>query len=528
MILIPDLSKLHLAISSLRGNRRRLLLVSLGLTAACALPPLYVLPALWLAFPCFFWLVNSAPNSLAAGIDGWWFGLGFFLAGVHWIGFALFVDGEKFIWMLPFALILIPALLACFIAFAAAISHVAPAGSARLVAFAASWCLLEWARACLFTGFPWNPIAVIWTINPAPLQGLSWIGTYGLGFFTLLVATLPATLVFSNYMIRIAGPVLATLSVAFVWGVGEIRLPGGPTAKIENIRLRIIQPNIQQHLKWKSELRGSHLKTLLELSRGSHTLGITHIIWPETAVPFIISQDKVTRQKISVVIPKNGLLITGSLRTTSPNHNKFNLWNSLHVLDTTGSIVATYDKIHLVPFGEYVPFRSIFGFSKITKGRTDFTAGLVPKNFQLPQLPSFLPLICYEIIFPNVLFSVRRPDWIINITNDAWFGNSAGPRQHFALSKMRAVEFGLPVARAANTGVSAMIDPWGRVVDYLELGESGYIDVDLPKALPNTVYSIVGEQLVLAIIFCILVLSCLIGWRKNIVIYCVNFLNDSK
>ncbi len=514
MRLIPDLSRLQFAVSSLRGKRRCILLLSLGLTAACALPPFYILPSLWIALPCLFWLVNTARNSLAAGFDGWWFGLGYFFGGVHWISFALFVDGEKFLWMLPLALILIPSALACFIALAAAISHIAPAGYARLVAFSASWCLLEWARAYLLTGFPWNPIAVIWTVEPAPLQWLSWIGTYGLGFVTLIIATLPASLAFSKPMARAAGPVSAIVLVGFIWIAGEIRLPNEPAAKIENIRLRIVQPNIQQHLKWKSELRDRHLNNLLELSRNFQSDGLTHIIWPETAAPFIISQDKLTRKKISVVVPRNGFLFTGSLRTTPPSNGPFRLWNSLHALDANGSIVATYDKNHLVPFGEYVPFRSIFGFSKITKGRTDFTAGLMPKNLTLPKLPSFLPLICYEIIFPNVLFSVPRPGWIINITNDAWFGNSTGPKQHFALSKMRAVEFGLPVARAANTGVSAMIDPWGRVVDSLDIGKSGYIDVGLPQALPTTVYTGVGEHLVVIIVSCILGLTSITRLRN--------------
>jgi len=515
MEIVPDLSRVSARVGDATGWRRHAVALLSGLTAAAALPPLYFLPLLWVAFPVFLWLLNGTRSVRAAAVDGWWFGFGFFLAGLHWISFSLLVDGDKFAWMIPFALILIPAVLALFAAAAAALSRLGPAGLPRLIALAAAWVVLEWARAYLFTGFPWNPIAVVWAIDAAPLQALSWFGGYGLGFLTLLAALAPAALGFSQTRARLIPPVLAIVFVAILWGAGAARLPAGPAPVVDDVRLRIVQPNIPQHLKWKRDLRERHLAALLRLSRHPPDARPTHVIWPETAVPFLVSRDEQMRRIIATAAPPGGLLLTGSLRATPAGQRPFRLWNSFHAIDPRGTIRATYDKYHLVPFGEYVPLRGLFGISKITEGRTDFTAGPPPRAIELPGLPPVVPQICYEIIFPGEAASAARPGWIVNITNDAWFGDSAGPRQHFALARMRAAELGLPVARAANTGISAMIDPWGRIVSRLDIGVRGNLDVGLPEALPPTIYSRIGEIPMVTLAFLVLAGLAFTGRRRG-------------
>ena len=498
-------------IKELKGWRRGLLSCLAGMLAAGSLPPFFLLPLLWVSFPILFCLINEAKSLRAAIADGWWFGFGYFLAGLYWISLSLIVESEKFAWMIPLALSLIPALLACSIGLAAGISYFAERGFSRLLAFTASWTLCEWARAHILSGFPWNPIGVIWSWDPLFLQGLSVVGVYGLGFVTVLIFLWPAVFILQCERRTLIASLVFFGLIAGCWIFGFIRLYEAPKPGQSDTRLRIVQPNIPQDLKWNPRLRAQHLDKLVQLSKGAGEAGIKHIIWPETAIPFLVTPNTNLSSVIGNIIPAGGLLWAGSLTTAGDSESQLRLFNSLLILDDRGEVRAKYDKHHLVPFGEYIPFRDFLGISKITSGRTDFTSGPKPAPILLSDIRKVLPMICYEIIFSHEVAAASRPDWIVNITNDAWFLDSPGPRQHFALAQMRAVELGLPVVRAANTGISGIVDPWGRVIDSLEVGVSGVIDVNLPPTLPATIYAQVGEWVIILVVSLILLIVVLIG-----------------
>jgi apolipoprotein N-acyltransferase len=275
-----------------------------------------------------------------------------------------------------------------------------------------------------------------------------------------------------------------------VWAGGAVRLGGAPTyrpdattAMVPGVRLRIVQANIPQRQKWQPELRIGHLRRHIALSRQPSEQPPTHVIWPETAVPFFLANDESIRAAAAVAAPRDGVLITGAPRRSGGRDNA-NFWNAAHAISDDGRIVASYDKAHLVPFGEYVPLRGILPIDKLVPGQGDFSAGSGRQTITVPGLPPVSPLICYEAIFPGaVARRDERPGWLLNLTNDAWFGTFAGPQQHFAIAATRAVEEGLPMVRAANTGISAVIDPYGRPVAMLGLGVEGVIDSGLPRAL---------------------------------------------
>lgn len=497
-------------IAGLGGWRRRGLTVLLGVAAAAALPPLHVVPLLVPAFAGWLWLILASPGVGAAFAVGWWFGLGHFAVGLYWIAHALLVEPETYGWLIPPAIGGIAAGMALFPAAVAAIVRALKgSGPGAVLLLAAAWTMGEWVRSWIFTGFPWNLIGTVWAAWPPMLQSAAIVGTYGLGLITVALAALPAVAGDDRLTPRRRLSALAAGVAALVllWGGGEVRLAlAGPTATVEGVRLRLVQPDIPQQLKWRPELRDRHLVRQVEMSRrpaAADRPPPTHVIWAETAVPFFIANDAGRRAFLARAVPEGGLLIVGAPRTTPepPTPPKpFEVWNSLEALDGGGRIVGTYDKVHLVPFGEYVPFRALLPFNKLTAGRTDFSAGRERMTLTLPGLPPASPLICYEVIFPGeVARRDVRPQWLLNLTNDGWFGLSSGPHQHLAAARMRTVEEGLPLVRVANGGVSAVIDAHGRTVASLGLGETGVLDAPLPAALAPTPYARFGLPLVLAV-----------------------------
>jgi apolipoprotein N-acyltransferase len=284
---------------------------------------------------------------------------------------------------------------------------------------------------------------------------------------------------------------------------GSVRLSTAYSENVENVTLRLVQPNIDQRVKWHPEHRRRHVIRQLELSAATTKTGPapTHIIWAETAVPYFLARQNTLMAAIGGITPKNGLTITGTIRDEVGPTGK-RVWNSLQAINSQGEIAGSYDKFHLVPFGEYVPLRSLLNFSKLTAGQTDFTPGLGVATLTLPGLPPVGPLICYEVIFPGEVVNQKSPpDWLLNLTNDGWYGQSSGPYQHFAAARLRAVEEGLPLVRVANTGISAVVDSFGRVKARLNLGVSGVLDSPLPKKLRSkTPYSQFGNIPVLFIL----------------------------
>ncbi len=502
------------------GRRRLLLSMGLGGISALAMPPTFWAPLLLVTVPALLWLSEGARRPWSAFAVGWGFGFGFFVFGLYWIAFALTIDLARFFWMIPFAVAGLPALLGVFPGFVMlALTRWAPQGLARPVAFAVLWGSAEWLRGHVLTGFPWNLMGYTWVGWLPTLQSVSVVGIYGLSLLTMLAAALPAAILDRDRRCwRTSGVVAAGLALGLLAALsigGTLRLAGESGAVLPGIQLRLVQPNIAQADKWVAELRARHVAHQIALSRGPGFSSVTHVVWPETAVPYFLDQSPAVREALASAVPVGGLLITGVPRR-SEGDGPVSLWNSLQALDSSGSIVASYDKFHLVPFGEYVPFRSFLPIEKVTGGTTDFSPGPGPRTLDLDGLPPFSPLICYEVIFPGRVSEPKgEPRWLLNLTNDAWYGETAGPHQHFAIAQTRAVETGLPMVRVASTGISGVVDPLGRVVARLELGTEGVLDSPLPAPLPTeTCYQRWGDAGFWALIALLTVVS-LIGERAH-------------
>jgi apolipoprotein N-acyltransferase len=518
------------------GWRRILIAFLAGASTALALPPLNIWPVPFLTFPILVWLVDGAAAGrlggvLAAASAGWWFGFGYFLAGLYWVGHAFLVDAKTFGWLLPFAVIALPAGMAVYTALGLALARLMwTRGATRLLALAVALTLAEWLRGHMFSGFPWNVYGYA-LISPLWLaQGAALVGLWGLTFVAVAVFASPAVLADDRADTRRPwlAPALAAVVIAALAIYGALRLATVPTTFVEGVRLRIMQPNLQQDEKFnyaqKQQVMSRYL-ALSDRSSGPQSTGVrdaTHLIWPESAFPFFLTREADALAQIATLLPPGTVLITGAVRppATTPNAAVTRAYNSVYAIDHDGSILSVYDKVHLVPFGEYLPYQDLLeqlGLTQLTKVRGGFIAGDRRRNQHVPGAPDFLPLVCYEIIFPGdavprserpgwlydhvgryvgwpfVAGGGERPGWLLNLTNDGWFGASAGPYQHFQQARVRAIEEGLPLVRAANTGISAVVDPLGRVIKSLPLGTEGVLDSALPQEIAPTPYARAGD-----------------------------------
>jgi apolipoprotein N-acyltransferase len=521
------IARLAHLVEELRGWQRRGLALTCGVAAGAALPPLHLLPLLVPAFTALVWLCNGSCNSKApwrsAFAVGWWFGFGSFIAGLYWIAEALLIDPGQFGWMMPFAVFGLPALLAVFPAAVTLLLYVTGIrGVAQILLFAILWTAMEWARGHVLTGFLWNLVGYVWTVSDSVSQLAAVTGVWGLSFLTILVAAMPAILAHRTRSIRARWCAVAS-AAALLGGVclgGVVRLHLAPSPDTETtvpgVKLRLVQANIAQELKWRPDQAEAILKKYLQLSTGLGFETVTDIIWPETAIPFSLWNDPGPDAGITKVVPRQGLLITGYDRITPQGQQPFRVWNSFASIDPAGHIAHVYDKHHLVPFGEFVPFRALLSIAKITEGDIDFTPGDGPRTVSLAGLPPVSPLICFEAIFPDQVVAVGdRPHWLLNVTNDAWFGSSSGPYQHFQMARMRAIEQGLPLVRVAVTGISAVIDPYGRIIKQLSLGQEGVVDAALPGALPHlTPYARLGDRVLFGLLL-VTSLAAAAIWKKS-------------
>jgi apolipoprotein N-acyltransferase len=498
------LSGISARVVPLDGWRADLVAVLAGGLSALALPPLHIVPALLIGIPVLLCLIQGARGPAVAARRGWWFGFGLNVAGLYWITEAILFEAERFWWLVPFAVPALAAVLAVFIAIPAAVAWYARSGDARpggagpgysgpgysgpgwrvALTLAGAWVLADLARQFVATGFPWNPLGSVWEFpgraGDIMIQIASLAGVHGMTLATILLASLP--------LFGWAGRAGGIVVLALWFGFGVIRLeqpmPPGP-----DLTVLLIQGNVAQGQKWDRELMVSIFRRYLELTRQAVEQAGGHpavVVWPETASAAQLQTDGSARELIADAAGGAQALI-GSVRFDEAGRPR----NSLFALGANGLIEAIYDKWHLVPFGEYQPDWLPLGIQVVPGG--GFASGPGPRTLHVPGLPPAGALICYEAIFSHqVIDETDRPGWMINVTNDAWFGNSAGPRQHLAAARLRAVEEGLPLLRAANTGISAGFDGRGQELGRLGLQTTGILSVRLPAPLAIPIYAQVG------------------------------------
>jgi apolipoprotein N-acyltransferase len=467
------------------GWRADLAAFLLGVVSAAALPPVFALPVLLLTVPGLLILIGATPGPLVAARRGWWFGFGLHLLGLYWVTEAILIEAATFWWFVPIAVPALAATLALFLAPAAAVARIAASGWRRVLALSGAWVLGDLARQFVLTGFPWNLWGSVWefpgSLGDVFIQPAAWVSVHGLTLATLLLAATPLL----GWRFQLAGAV--GLSVWALAGVARLQPQLRPLATPINAVL--VQGDVPEGQKLNQTSAMQILGRYLELTRQGVAAagpGAKVVIWPESASPFLIDREPVVRQAILASSGGAPALI-GSIRLDAATRP----YNTLFALDADGQIAGRYDKWHLVPFGEYQPKWVPIPVQIVPGG--GFARGPGPQTLHVPGLPPFGAFICYEAIFPGqIIDEADRPAWMVNITNDAWFGDSTGPRQHLAAARMRAVEEGLPLMRAANTGISAAFDARGHQLGQIGIDQVGVLTVPLTAPLPPTLFSRFG------------------------------------
>lgn len=474
----------------LTGWRARGTAFGLGAVAACGQAPLGFW---WLALPAFaaiIALVARAPDMRRAAGLAWWAGAGHFALALSWIVEPFLIDIGRHGWMAPFALVLMAGGLALFWALAGAVSV---GFRWRALGFAVALAAAEYARSQVFTGFPWALPGHIW-IGAAPGQGAAFAGAHGLTLATLLVAVLPVVWGWR-------GAVAVVGVVAAAWWGGTARLSLPLPARADAPLIRLVQPNTDQAGKWDRTRARAIMDTQLAMTAAAPPVEL--VIWPETSIPYLL--DGAPDIPLALAGAGQGAPVLAGVQRTDGTAR---FWNSLIVAAPDGQVAASYDKHHLVPFGEYLPLGDlVYAWTGLGAFATvegyGYSTGPGPAVLDLgPRLGRAIPLICYEAVFPEIPRHAPGPraDWMVQITNDAWFGVLTGPFQHFALARLRAVEMGLPLVRVANTGVTGVIDARGMVTAALPFGTRGTLDAALPPALPPTPYARFGDTPVLMLL----------------------------
>ena len=478
------------------------ILLTLALTAGAAASFAFAPYHWWgLLIPAYsgLYLLLNRSNTFRGGFGfGWIFGFALFVFSLSWIGNALLVEGNPYAWAYPLAVCALPAGLAFFPAIACGIAtrFLKLSTIPGFLGLCALLGLSEWLRGHIFTGFPWNLPAYAFGANPPLLQAVSLIDIYSLSLFIILLATAPGLC--ALHPKKVAPWAIATgLGVLLIgfYAYGYQRLSHAPMAMHEDISIKIIQPDTPQHEKWDSAKLPVHFEELVQLSfaMGDEAPGkTTLIVWPETALHYQYVRDPNAMRAMQEMLksyPGPAALIAGTI-LKDPETGAYT--NSVLGIDATGTVQTRYDKFHLVPFGEYIPFQNLIGtaiptitkFSGFERGPGPQTQELILQGRAEPF--RFSPLVCYEILFPGAVVdhAAARPQVIVNVTNDGWYGFSAGPHQHLLKAVFRAVEEGVPVIRAANNGISAVIDPYGRVLTQSDLFVEGVYNSPLPLNLP--------------------------------------------
>lgn len=503
-------------IRSLDGWRRSAAAFAAGAVSMLAMAPTHLAPVLLATLPALLWLAQSAlrphedkPAWRQLAVVGWWFGFGYHLIGLYWVGFAFLVEADVFAWLLPFAVTLLPAGLALFHAAALAIAGRAGLLEGTPLQQSAGLALAltgsEWLRGHILTGFPWNLIGYALTGPLVLMQSAALIGVYGLTLLAVFMFTAPAALLAQPLTGRPLRPVRQVAAAALLVPVaamlawGGMRLASPSPGDVPGVRMRLVQPAVPQRDKWRPDKQREFFDLHLDLSakgpdgRPDGLAGITHVVWGEASMPFMPLSSPEAMARIADLLPQRTTLLAGLLRFDVVDGERW-AYNSLAAIDDEGRPATVYDKIHLVPFGEYLPFQrtlEALGLEQLSRMRGGFSVGEKPRRLlTVDGLPPIGVLICYEAVFPAaVVQGAARPGALINVTNDGWFGATAGPYQHFHQARLRAVEEGLGFIRVSNNGISAVIDPYGRVLARLPLNAQGVIDSPLPAAAGATPYA---------------------------------------
>ncbi len=497
-------------LQSIEGWKRGGVLVVLGALTSLCQAPYDLSPLLWLTFPALIWIFDSVKRNennnisiKSAFATGWFFGFGYYAASSWWLALPFLVQPEKHGWMAPFVNILAPSLFAIYWGVVTAIvSKFWYPDWRRILVFSIAISLMEFIKAHLFSGFPWAAIGYsfldAWVLG----QFAAIFGLYGLNFLAILIFSAPAALIRTDYSVKRGGSYLngfTILCLIIMVSFGLYRLSPSQAVPDTEYLVRVVQPNISQKEKWNPENRDKIYETFREMSRGTQTTSPTEnskptiVVFPEAALPLQVRPNVTIVGQLIDMVPKNHYLITGAVRGEFRD-NKPLFYNSVFALDSKGKILDFYDKVHLVPLGEYMPFPSIlekFNIHALVQHYTGLVAGEVRKELKIPGVPNSAPLVCYEIIFPGrVLPETAEADWIVNVTNDSWLGDTGGSYQHFDQARMRAIEEGVPIVRAANTGISAIVDANGIIRKQLKINEPGVIEDYLPATKSTEMFAV--------------------------------------
>ncbi|MEM9999844.1 MAG: apolipoprotein N-acyltransferase [Pseudomonadota bacterium] len=513
---------LSLRISMLTGWRRWALAFVAGAVFSLAQAPFHLVIVGFVCFPLLIWLLDGviardgrmkSGMRQAAGI-GWWFGFGYFVAGLWWIANALLIEAPEFAWFIPIAVLGLPAILACFYALACALVWPLWSDSlTRFFALGAAFGLAEWLRSFVLTGFPWNAIG--YTVMPVPLlmQSVTLVGLFGMSALAVTLFGMPAAFSAARRSTLVSAVVLAVLFAGGHAGFGVWRLyfePRQPAA--ENLNVRLVQPDLDQFDKIEQQDPAAQFSDLLTLSTlPSDAPPADLIIWPETAVPFLLTREPAALAAIGDMLLPGQTLITGAVReeiSTAEEGGDPRFFNAIMMVDADGIIQGASDKVHLVPFGEYLPLAGFFerlGLRAVAQADRGYSAASSRRGLQIGGI-NIVPLVCYEVIFPHQLIP---GDLILNVTNDAWFGQTPGPYQHMHQARLRAVESGTPLIRVANNGISGIFDSHGRAIAWLGYGDRGAVDENVALSSQPSKYGLGQEYnfwlllLMMAFISCI-------------------------
>lgn len=490
-------------LENLNFRNKILVMMLLGAISALSFAPFYFFPVLVVSYPLFMLMSIISYQPKYAFYNGFAFGFGHFFAGLYWIGNSVVVEADIPNWLGPIMVTFIAIYLSLFPGLVSYVlkyihrNHTVNKNLLNIsINFVVLWSFSEWLRGMLFTGFPWNLMGYIWGFSDVMLQSTAIWGIYGLGVITLILSILTFFALVNRW--RIISVSIVIVSVFGLYSFGSSRLPDR-IEFVEQVNLKVVQANIQQKDKWPYENWSKNLVTHMDMSDDNKSENVDIIIWPETAVIYSISEEPLRRDVMSSILNEEDIILTGfPRRQRDPDQTR--IFNSLIAVNKEGDIEGIYDKSHLVPFGEYIPsfitnIMIPLGLDQMFTGGQGFSHGEGIKTLNLDGMPSVGVLICYEIIFPGqVTDPENRPDWLLNITNDAWYGESTGPYQHLLQTRVRAIEEGLPLVRSASTGISAIIDPYGRIVDQMALNKRGVIEGALPQKLSKlTLYSVLKE-----------------------------------